>query len=152
MGQIFISYARDNDEPFVKQLYQDLTENGIDVWWDRKAMESRGRTFLQELRDAIEASDRLIAVIGPTAVTSDYVKAEWEYALPFAKGVVPILRCDDYDLVPSDLSKLHCPDFRKERPYNEHLRSYLTSWTSQCPSLARFSLQSPLFHLIFFLA
>jgi len=30
-------------------------------------MESRGRTFLQELRDAIEGSDRLIAVIGPNA-------------------------------------------------------------------------------------
>ena len=85
MGQIFISYARDDDEPIVKQLYQDLTENGIDVWWDCKAMESRGRTFLQELRDAIEASDRLIAVIGPTAVMSDYVKAEWEHALLFAK-------------------------------------------------------------------
>ena len=72
MGKIFLSYAHADDEPFVKQLYQDLTENGIDVWWDRKAMESRGRTFLQELRDAIEGSDRLIAVIGPKAVISDY--------------------------------------------------------------------------------
>jgi DnaJ-domain-containing protein 1 len=65
MGKIFLSYARADDEPFVKQLYQDLTKKGIDVWWDRKAMESRGRTFLQELRDAIEGLDHLIAVIGP---------------------------------------------------------------------------------------
>jgi hypothetical protein len=72
MGKIFLSYARADDEPFVKQLYQDLKEKGIYVCWDRKAMESRGRTFLQELRDAIEDSDRLIAVIGPNAVTSDY--------------------------------------------------------------------------------
>jgi len=135
MGQIFISYARDDDEPFVKQLYQDLTENDIDVWWDRKALESRGRTFLQELRDAIEASDRLIAVIGPTAVMSDYVKAEWEHALLFAKGVVPILRCGDYDLVPSDLSKLHCPDFRKERPYNEALEELLGILAEPVPQL-----------------
>jgi len=138
MGQIFISYARDDDEPFVKQLYQDLTENGIDVWWDHKAMESRGRTFLQELRDAIEGSDRLIAVIGPNAVTSDYVKAEWEHALLFAKGVVPILRCGDYDLVPSDLSKLHCPDFRKERPYNEALEELLDILATPVPELGPF--------------
>jgi len=143
MGQIFISYARDDDEPFVKQLYQDLTENGIDVWWDRKAMESRGRTFLQELRDAIEASDRLIAIIGPTAVTSDYVKAEWEHALLFAKGVVPILRMDDYDQIPSDLSKLHCPDFRKERPYNEAFEELLDILAKPVPKLGPFLTEIP---------
>jgi hypothetical protein len=135
---IFISYARADDEPFVKQLYQDLTEYGIDVWWDRKAMESRGRTFLQELRDAIEASDRLIAVIGPNAVTSDYVKAEWEHALLFAKGVVPILRIGDYDLIPSELSKLHCPDFRKEQTYNEALEELLCILAGPVPKLGQF--------------
>jgi len=135
MGKIFLSYARADDEPFVKQLYQDLTEHGIDVWWDRKAMESRGRTFLQELRDAIEDSDRLIAVIGPKAVISDYVRVEWEHALLFAKGVVPILRCGDYDLVPSELSKLHCPDFRKERPYQDALEELLGILAEPVPPL-----------------
>ena len=58
---VFISYARADDEDFVRRLQQDLTtKHHINVWWDREAMESRGRTFLQELRDAIEASDRVI--------------------------------------------------------------------------------------------
>lgn len=48
------------------------------MWWDRESMESRGWTFLHEIRDAIEGADRLIAVIGPEAVTSEYVKYEWE--------------------------------------------------------------------------
>jgi len=135
MGQIFISYARDDDEPFVKQLYQDLTENGIDVWWDRKAMESRGRTFLQELRDAIEASDRLIAIISPNAVKSDYVRAEWEHALLFSRGVVPILREGDYSQIPDKLSKFHCPDFRRERPYNEALEELLRNLAKPVPPL-----------------
>ena len=135
MGKIFLSYARADDEPFVKQLYQDLTENGIDVWWDRKAMESRGRTFLQELRDAIEGSDRLIAVIGPKAVTSDYVRVEWEHALLFAKGVVPILRCGDYDLVPPELSKFHCPDFRKEQPHQDSLEELIGILAEPVPPL-----------------
>lgn len=33
MGKIFISYARADDEPFVKQLYLDLAERGFDIWW-----------------------------------------------------------------------------------------------------------------------
>jgi len=138
MGQIFISYSRDDDEPFVKQLYQDLTENGIDVWWDRKAMESRGRTFLQELRDAIEASDRLIAVIGPNAVRSEYVRAEWEHALLFSRGMVPILRVGSYSLIPDELSKFHWPDFRREGPYNEALEELLRILTEPVPPLGPF--------------
>jgi hypothetical protein len=141
--KIFISYARADDETFVKQLYQDLTEHDFYVWWDRKAMESRGRTFLQELRDAIEASDRLIAVIGPNAVTSDYVKAEWEHALLFAKGVVPILRMGDHDLLPSELSKIHCPDFRKEQPYNEALEELLGILTEPVPPLGALRTEVP---------
>ena len=28
---VFISYAREDDEPFVEKLYQDLKKNGFDV-------------------------------------------------------------------------------------------------------------------------
>ena len=59
-------------------------------------MPSRGRTFLQEIRDAIESVDRVIAVIGPAAVRSDYVRYEWDHALLFAKGLLPILRLGDH--------------------------------------------------------
>lgn len=144
MGQVFLSYSRHDDKPFVKQLYEDLTKYGVDVWWDHETMESRGRTFLQELRDAIEASDRLIAVIGPSAVTSDYVKTEWKHALYFAKDVVPILRMGDYDLVPPEISKLHCPDFRKERQYNEALEELLRILAEPLPKLGSFLTSIPL--------
>jgi hypothetical protein len=96
-------------------------------------MQSRGRTFLQELRDAIEESDRLIAVIGPNAVKSDYVRAEWEHALLFSRGVVPILRKGDYSLIPGELLKFHCPDFRRERPYNEALEELLRILSEPVP-------------------
>ena len=116
-ADIFISYARDDDEPFVRRLYQDLTDLGHEVWWDRAAMESRGRSFLQEIRDAIAEVERLILVVGPAAVaeTSEYVAAEWRYALEMEKVVVPILRLGEFDLVPGPLSRLHCPDFRDTR-------------------------------------
>ena len=33
---------------------------------------------------------------GPKAIHSDYVRYEWEHALLFAKGLLPILRLGDY--------------------------------------------------------
>jgi len=135
MTDIFISYARADDEPFVKRLYEDLTKSGFDVWWDRVSMPSRALTFLQEIRDAIDSADRLILVVGPKAVESDYVSAEWRYALRACKVVTPILRLGDYDLVPDDLSKLHCPDFRKTRSYNDALAELLRILAEPIPSL-----------------
>lgn len=125
MTDIFISYARADDEPFVKRLYQDLTAHGFEVWWDRVSMPSRALTFLQEIRDAVDSADRLILVVGPGAVASDYVRAEWQYALRACKVVTPILRLGDYDLLPGDLAKFHCPDFRPERPYDDMLAELL---------------------------
>jgi hypothetical protein len=88
--------------------------------------------FLQEIRDAIEGVDRVVAVVGPAAISSQYVRYEWDHALLFAKGIVPILRLGTYELLPSELlgenaeglaavdfAKLHCPDFRAARPYND---------------------------------
>lgn len=145
---VFICYARDDDEPFVKRLHHDLDKAGIRVWWDRKAMESRGRTFLQEIRDAIENVDRLIAVIGPKAVESDYVRYEWEYALLFAKGIVPVLRLGNHDLLPEDLrpeadhglaadglGKLHCPDFRDDGAHTTNLNGLIEILRQPVPAL-----------------
>jgi len=49
MSRIFLSYARDDDEPFTKRLYGDLTARGFDVWWDRVSMPSRALTFFREI-------------------------------------------------------------------------------------------------------
>ena len=149
--RVFISYARADDEPFVERLHRDLEAAGIDVWWDRDTMASRGRTFLQEIRDAIEAVDRVIAVIGPAAIHSDYVRYEWDHAALFAKGLLPILRLGDYGLVPSelllendqglavsDLGMLHCPDFRAERPYEQALDELVAIIGQPVPPLASY--------------
>ncbi len=135
MADIFISYAREDDEPFVERLRDDLAANGLAVWWDQASMESRGRTFLQELRDAISGVDRLILVIGPRSAESAYVSFEWEFALAACRVVLPILRLGDYALVPKRLAKLHCPDFRVSRPYRDALAELLRIVRSQTPAL-----------------
>jgi hypothetical protein len=146
--KVFLSYARADDEPFVEQLHSDLIHSGVEVWWDRAVMESRGRTFLQEIRDAIEGVARVIAVVGPKAISSEYVRYEWDHALLFAKGIVPILRLGTYELVPLELlgenaeglaavdfAKLHCPDFRTERPYGDALAEIVRILRQPIPPL-----------------
>ena len=115
---VFLSYARDEDELFVHKLHKDLIARGFKVWWDREAMLSRGQTFLQVIIDAIHNEcERLILVVGPRAVASDYVRIEWEHALLACKVVTPILRLGELSLLPAPLANFHCPDFRAERDY-----------------------------------
>ena len=117
MTTIFLSYARGDDEPFVRRLYEDLTQRGFDVWFDRVSMPSRQLTFHQEIKDAIRSRDRLVYVAGPQAAVSDYVREEWRFALELDKPVIPILRKGDYTVVPGELSLLHCDDFRDDAQY-----------------------------------
>ena len=146
---VFISYARADDEPFVEGLKCNLTKAGVRVWWDREAMESRGRTFLQEIQDAIEGVDRVIAVVGPKALESKYVRYEWGHAQLFAKVIIPVLRLGEYEDVPTelvpdgegglavaDLGDFHCLDFREGRSYDDALGELLRILAADLPSLA----------------
>ncbi len=123
MATLFLSYARGDDEPFVERLYRDLSMRGFEVWWDRHSMPGRALTFLQEIRDAITARDRFVLVVGPKAVTSDYVRAEWLYALEIGKAINPVLRLGDYDLLPDELKLLDAPDFRDDGHYAARLET-----------------------------
>lgn len=74
--KLFLSYGWKDDWAFVARLYRDLIKKGFDVWWDRKCMPSRALPLTQEIRDAVDSADRLIAVVGPAAIKSEYVQAE----------------------------------------------------------------------------
>jgi hypothetical protein len=80
MTSVFLSYARSDDEAFVRRLYADLTKARFDVWFDRVSMPSRQLTFHHEIRDAIAARERLLLVVSPGVLTSDYVTQEWRFA------------------------------------------------------------------------
>ena len=88
MASIFLSYARADDEPFVRRLCDDLTTAGFTVWFDRDDLRSRGVTFHHEIRDAITNCDRVVLIVGPNAVASEYVRQEWQFAWFAAEKVV----------------------------------------------------------------
>jgi len=70
--RVFLSYARGDDEPFVKRLYADLKKAGFTVWFDRESLMSRGLTFHQEIKDAIRTdstcSKHLAALLRPNVI------------------------------------------------------------------------------------
>lgn len=139
MAQIFISYARDEDEPFVKSLYEHLTAEGFIVWWDRVSMPSRALTFMQEIRDAINDAERLLLIIGPKALASDYVRAEWQHAMADGKVVVPALRRGRHEELPAELNHLHCPSCSDERPFTESLSEIVRLLRDPIPALGTVS-------------
>lgn len=145
--RIFLSYARGDDEAFVRRLYTDLVTAGFDVWFDRASMPSRQLTFYQEIRDAIAGQDRLVLVVGPNAARSDYVKQEWRNALDIGLCVNPIVRLDEKadnhttldgrELVPTELSYVDAQDFRDDARYSESFANLVRQLSEPLTPMAR---------------
>lgn len=131
-GHVFISYARADDAEFVDRLRTDLQAGGLHVWWDESAMESRGAGFLHELQDAIRSADRVVLVTGPAAGRSDYVEAEWRFALDEAcTAVTPVFRSGGVDEAPPGVQHLHGVDFGDDGRYREALYELIRLLRSQ---------------------
>jgi NB-ARC domain/TIR domain len=121
MTKIFLSYVRADEEtaPFASRLRDELVARGFDVWFDLTSMPSRSLTFMQEIRDAIRARDRLVVILGPAAAHSEYVRAEWQAALIDEKVVVPIMRTGSFADLPDELRYLPAFDGSDRRPFHD---------------------------------
>lgn len=122
---IFLSYARGDDEIFVKRLRDDLIKTGIDVWFDQVSLPSRKLTFHQEIKSAIQERQKMVYISGRMATISDYVREEWKFALECDKTVIPILRLGSQDDVPGELSLFQSIDFRDDLQYEEKLANLI---------------------------
>src|SRR5206468_7523236 len=76
-----------------------------------------------EIRDAIDARERFLLILGPNAMISDYVVAEWQHAITFGKAINPVLRLGDFPMVPEELRLLHIEDLRDDAQYDFHLEN-----------------------------
>jgi basic membrane protein A len=86
---IFISYTR-GDTRFVDRLETGLHALGFTTWVDRRKLES-GQNWERELQGAIDRARAVVVVLSPAAVDSDYVRAEYSYAIDKKKPVVPLV-------------------------------------------------------------
>jgi tetratricopeptide (TPR) repeat protein len=104
--KVFLSYGRDDDRSVIDQLAHEL-ENHFEVWRDEASMPSRGRSYMHEIRSAIQRADRVVLAIGPAALRSDNVRMEWQYALSIGRVVVPVWLSRDFRVLPPELKNLH---------------------------------------------
>ena len=127
--KIFLSYARADDhadyhdpaKSFLRRLYNALKDD-YTVWWDREAMPSRGRTFDDEIKEAITTSSRVLLVVGDGVHDSEYVQMELDYALSRCIPVIPLLRHGDFATIPDAVPQVHALDFRRDDSFATEIK------------------------------
>jgi hypothetical protein len=87
--QVFISYSR-SDSVVAEKLYNFLTSNGLNVWYDRNNL-SGGTKFMDEIETAIESSNVFIPIITHNidreAMDFHVYRSEWKKALELQANV-----------------------------------------------------------------
>ena len=76
--RVFISYSS-ADEAFAAQLYETLTEFGVDAWFAPESMRG-GRKIHEQLEAAIAERDKIILVLSDDSIKSRWVASEVQWA------------------------------------------------------------------------
>ena len=79
-GSIFLSYASE-DRPAVDALRQDLEAAGVDVWFDRQALQA-GDDYEAKIKRNIENASLFIPILSRNTLTSRrrFFRIEWDHA------------------------------------------------------------------------
>ncbi len=96
MGQFldaFISYGRADSKAFAIALYEQLTQQGLQIWLDQSDI-PLGVDFQNQIDDGIKRSDNFLFIIAPHSINSPYCRKEIELALQCNKRIIPILQVE----------------------------------------------------------
>lgn len=70
----FISHA-DEDQKFAERLYEDLQTKGVRCWFAKHDMQG-GRKMDEQISSAIQFHDKLLLILSPASIRSEWVKFE----------------------------------------------------------------------------
>jgi WD40 repeat protein len=87
---IFISYAHADASEVAARLWQDLSREGFDVWFDRRRI-AGGASWTTEIETALDGCDILLALLTAGSYASDLCRAEQLRGLRKGKRVIPLL-------------------------------------------------------------
>ena len=86
--KLFLSYANE-DFLVVKRIAELLTDNGCDVWIDKRKLQA-GQPWEREIRAGLLAADRFIACLSKQSTTKiSFVRYEFDFALRKDKKLNP---------------------------------------------------------------
>jgi len=120
----FISYSRPYSIDFAIKLEKHLTAQGFDIWLDLHDINA-GDDFLKRIDTAIENAQRLIYIISPGAVNSEYCAQELALAVELNKPVIPLIHVPlkdkaDRALLCSHIHKHNQLNFREDKVDFDH--------------------------------
>ncbi len=120
----FISYSRPYSIDFAIKLEKHLTAQGFDIWLDLHDINA-GDDFLKRIDTAIENAQRLIYIISPGAVNSEYCAKELALAVELNKPVIPLIHRPlkdkaDRALLCSHIHKHNQLNFREDKVDFDH--------------------------------
>src|SRR6266700_967369 len=87
--RVFLSYARDDGEPFATELRQRLEAEHIPLWQDRVGLEG-GRDWWLQIVEALDRVEFMVMVMTPAALESPTVHKEWRTARQKGVCVYPV--------------------------------------------------------------
>jgi hypothetical protein len=93
----FLSYSS-ADKKLAKRLREELTKDGLSVWWDDDSIKS-GEAWRRQIREAIRSSDYILVLAGPRDRVDEAQDFTWRVAIETvwqdpSKRLVPILLRD----------------------------------------------------------
>jgi len=91
---VFISYSRSDGQEWAAEISSFLSVIDNEFWQDIHDMKGE-HDNLTEIRNAIEKSEHVVVVITKSALESEWVKKEWEYALENGINVCPVIVNDN---------------------------------------------------------
>jgi hypothetical protein len=91
-GSVFLSYASE-DRPVVDALRRDLEAAGVDVWFDRQALEA-GDDYEAKIKRNIENASLFVPILSQATLTARrrFFRIEWDHAEKIAVQVPPSQR------------------------------------------------------------
>lgn len=121
---LFISYSR-QDQTFVRQLWQALTQADQKVWIDWHDIPP-AEDWRQEIYQGIEAADSFVFIISPYSLRSEVCNEELEYAIQQGKRIIPLIREEVKDgVVHPALARLNWLFFRESDQFESALKTLL---------------------------
>ncbi|MEM6252337.1 MAG: TIR domain-containing protein [Cyanobacteria bacterium P01_D01_bin.156] len=110
MTDIFLSYS-EKDRELMDQLRQSLMREGFTTWINRTDIQVSG-DFQMAINKGIEEASRMVYLISPDSLTSQYCQQELNYARQLNKQIIPLLmRPVDLDQMADDLRALQFINF-----------------------------------------
>ncbi len=133
---LFISHST-QDKEFAERLHNDLQANGVRCWYAPHDLRS-GRKVYRQIDEAVRAYDKLLLILSPASMASEWVRTEIAIArkreveqkreVLFPIGLCPFQTIRIWEYFDSDIGKdsareireFHIPDFSNWKDHDDY--------------------------------